>query len=203
MSYSISAGAMMGIRFQGSLFGQMVMNTFNYRYDGPIIANGLTFLNNLLTINATMQANCAIWQDCISSDVTDNRIIGQWIFPLRYRLYNAPMANATGTGGPASTANVASVVTLVSDLASRHGVGNKHLPGLPVDSQTQGFLTNPQLVNNGFLGVAMASPITILGGVLTPVIYNRTSPSSSLEVIGSEQNNRVRVQRRRTVGLGK
>lgn len=203
MAYTINNGAIMSVIFRGTMYGQDVMNTFHYRYDGPVIASGLTFLTNLIGVNAQMQANMALWQDCISEDVVDNRVIGQWIYPLRYRPWVIPMANATGNSGPAGTANLASVISLIADRATRHGIGNKHIPGLAINSQTLGFLTAGQLANNGSFGTAMATSVPILGGVMQPVIYNRLAPPDSLEVVGSEQNPTVRVQRRRTVGLGK
>lgn len=203
MAYTINTGSVVLVTFRGTLFGQDVMNTFHYRWDGPVLASGLTALIALIGTNPQMQANMALWQNCISEDVVDCRVIGQWIFPLRYRQYNTVMAAPTGSGSPCGTANVASVITLVADRASRHGVGNKHLPGLPLSSQEQGFLTNGQKVANTDFANAMAATVVMLGGIFQPVIYNRVNPAASMEVIGAEENLTVRVQRRRTVGLGK
>lgn len=204
MSYTISNGAVLQTLFRGTLYGQDVMNTFHYVYDGPVIPSGLLALINISSVNATMQANMALWRDCVSADVIDMRIVVQWIFPLRFRAFTTPMVPNIGNGGASLTANTASVVTLVADQASRHGIGNKHLPGLPTGSLDNGFLTNGQVVSNQDFGTAMASSILgFMGGALHPVIYNRAAPASSLLVVGAEVNPTVRVQRRRTVGLGK
>lgn len=203
VAYTINNGAIMAVAFQGTLYGQQIMTTFHYRYEGPVIASGQTFLQTFIGVNAQMQANQGLWRACISADCVSLEAAGQWIWPLRYRAYRVPMAGPTGDMGSANASNTASVITLIADEATRHGVGNKHLPGLAGGNQDQGFLTNPQIVANTDFSTAMATSVPLLGGVMQPVIYNRANPAASLDVVGAEVNQTVRVMRRRTVGLGK
>lgn len=202
MAYVINSGAVMQVTLRASMYGQDVMNTLHYRYDGPVIASGLTYLTTFIGVNAQMQALQGLWRAQMSGDVVSCIVIGQWITPLRYRAFNTAQAAATGTLGVGATANVASCLTLVADRASRHGVGNKHLFGLPIDAMDLGALTPGQKALVDTLGVAMVSPIPHTGGVMQPIIFNRALPGDSMEVIGHITNPLVRVQRRRTVGVG-
>jgi hypothetical protein len=203
MAYTIANGSHLSVTFRGQMYLQEVMNTFHYRYDGPVIPDGLVFLNNLIGVNAQMQALSNLHADCLSEDVIGRQFIAQWIAPLRFRSIFRAMPSAVGNAGPAMTPNIASVVTLVADRGNRHGIGNKHLPGVAVDRGVNGILTAPQLAAMSAFGIAAATSIPILGGVLQPVIYNRKAPETSLDATGQIINDLVRVQRRRTVGLGK
>lgn len=203
MAYTINNGAIMQVNFIGLMYGQRVMNTMHYRYEGPIVASGLTYLTTLLGVNPQMQALQTAWRNCMSEDVKECNVLGQWIYPQRYRVYHVPMAGGFGGQGVGSTANVGSCISMVADTASRHGIGNKHIPGLSTDSADLGYLTPAAKLRNQGLADNMVTTIVHAGGALNPVIYNRADPTASLPIIGSIVHETIRVQRRRTVGVGK
>lgn len=203
MAYVINAGAHVLITFRGTLFNQLVMNTFHYRLTGTVIADGAAALNTLLTASIALDNMYNAWLNAIGDEVLNCVREGQWIDPFRYRKQTFAPAAQQGTAGTTSTPNTACVLTLASDEATRHGIGNKHLPGLPDSAMVGGTLGATQLGLMDALGTLAKATITQGANTFVPVIYNRANPPASFDVKQQFSNPFVRVQRRRTVGLGK
>lgn len=203
MAYVVSSGAHVLMTFRGTQDAQLVMNTWHYRLTGPIIADGAAALVNLVDVNVAAGNMFAAWKAVLSESVVDCVMEAQWIDPFRYRKVRQSGASTQGLAGHANACNQASVLTLASDEATRHGIGNKHLPGLPDDAQIDSLLGAGHLANMTNLGVLAKATITQGANTYVPVIYNRQSPAASFDVKVAFNNPYVRVQRRRTVGLGK
>lgn len=204
MAYIINPDSIALFTIKGKLFGQEVMTTHHYRYSGAVIADGADFLVNTLGANPQWGLLYAAWIGAISRDVQEVTMLGQWIYPTRFRPVKVTDAITQGALGGTTTGNIAQVVSLLSTLAGRTGVANKHLPGLPNTGQIEGSLTAGQRVLLNTYGDAARTPLSTAGGsFMFPVVYHRAAPGASRVVELYTVNPYVRTQRRRTVGLGK
>jgi hypothetical protein len=203
VAYIIHNGAFASITFRGVMHGQVVQNTFHYQYGGADLADGRLYLADFMT---NMQPATKLYNRyflSLSSDVGEIKMIGQWIHPIRYRPVVVVPAVQTGSRDVCPTSNVACVMSLTADVATRRGVGNKHLPGVATTDMDGGFILGDLIDKLSDLGNAAILVINTGGGSsMTPVIYGRLAPDTSAQVTGFLVNDKVRVERRRTVGLG-
>lgn len=201
--YTILNNSIASITFRGKLFDQRVMTTHHYYYSGVTQADGRGWL--LARLNAMLAAGklYALWRGALSQSVINMEVVGQWIQNQRYRPIVVSPVVTVGSRGDANAPNAAMVVTLTSDLAGRHGVGNKHLPGVPYAEVTAGVLSAGQLAANGnYAFEATQQYDDGAGNVLTPCIYNRASPNLSRVITGYIVNDSIRTERRRTLRVG-
>jgi hypothetical protein len=204
MAYEINNGAILQVLLRGNLFGQECMNTLHYRYSGPVAASGQALLETI-ALSPAFTAMEATWNACISQDVSNMNTALQWIYPLRYRAFTVPMIPAIGDAGVTGTANTAASIAFFADNATRHGVANKHIFGVPTNVMINGELSDAYVNTKlSIFAESYKTPLFIAAGQgLDPIIYNRQTPANSLAIVSYRVNTLVRTQRRRTVGVGK
>lgn len=128
----------------------------------------------------------------------------QWVHPFRYayrRFASMPLIGQYD--GACFPPNVAATITKKGVEAGRHSLGSVHLPNVPSGSVNEGLFVAPVFDLYTTLATRLKTPYTLATtGVITPVIYNKLAPAASKTVETTVFQPEVRVQRRRTVGLG-
>lgn len=139
---------------------------------------------------------------CLSSEVTCSEARVQKIKPIRTRYFSSSVG-ANGVGGLANTGNVATVGTLVSDLAGRDQVGNKHVGPIPADTYAAGAPTNAQLIAMGNFMNQLKLPHTTLATSISiaPILFHRATGLYNY-VTQYRLSTRVGTLRRRTLRVG-
>lgn len=205
MPYLLVPDAIVQVTFEGIHDGQQTITTLNYKNvnTSPVIDGRLqvaSLLDNITAAGGLYDLYCL----CLSQDVQNIRIYGQVITPTRYAYVQGTNAGGNGSiPGPCMPANTAQVVTRRGDIADHHNISDLHLPGVPIASVLDSKLTVQQLVAlQTFLDESLRSYVTAGGASLVPVAFNRTTPSTSRELIEGYPQDTVRIVRRRTVGLG-
>jgi len=137
--------------------------------------------------------------------VTFRPVVYQWIHPLRYGRQEIVNVNATGgVAFPALPPNEGFSITKRGLQAGRRFIGSTHVYGLPVRDQTLGQLNAFELDERANLADKIQTTITLAGGgpIFTPVIFSKSAPTTSPEIVGTVVQQTTRTERRRTVGLG-
>lgn len=195
----------MEITAEGKLAGQLVMNVWHYymEKEGGIEDGRAAALDVMNTI----QIGGGWWDDylaCMCDQVTDVHLYAQWITPQRYAYITSPLLAATGViGTDPLPPNDQASITLRSERAGRHSIGRKAIAGVPVASVTNGILQPAYIA----LLNALADKLDDVyvgdeGEDYTPVIFNRVTPELSEVIVEGFGQTTVRVERRRTVGVG-
>jgi len=202
MAYPIAAGSILEVSEIGRLNEQRVMNTFHYMCTASY-EDGLATLTLFANAFEAADGVHSRYVECLSEDVTDIQIRYQWITPLRYIYLSRNPAKGEGQIADGSLPpNTAMTVTKVGELANRHNIGGWHLPGVPLSAQDGGRLSAPQIALLQAFAEEATSEIVIVAAPFLPVIFNRAEPSESAHAIGFRLQDTIRVERRRTVGLG-
>lgn len=218
LDYAISGNAVCQVTLFGTLFGQTVMNVFHYRLDlaGGTVAAGGAFLQDF---NDALNAGGGFYETYVNSlpaQVLNIRADLQWIDPDRF-IKRTFVVNPTGgfTHIP-TTANLAAVIELRANIASRRSVGTKHLPGLGGTGVANGLVTAALMAQIEEFGDQAILDVTVGLRTMRPIIFGRARPAytkpdgtvmpalpkSYKEVSGYVTHDTARVMRRRTVGLG-
>lgn len=219
MADPIDVGWVLQCNFRGDLFGQMCITTFNYMVDAlpgggaPSNVLALTQFDTAIEVAGNLVPD---YMDCMPVNYNLLAVDLQWISPLRYRKVSFTNAAGPGNGSVTTTPNLAAVITLVGERATRRSIANKHLPGLGGGDITDGFIdvaVRPMYLP--ILAQAQAD-VVAAGTTYKPIIYGRfIAPFMKCGVLQPGQaelktpivngflNATARVMRRRTVGVGK
>ena len=205
MPYVVSPGSILAVSFEGLLYGQQVITTNHYVLSGETPEDG----GNVITemgplIDGGAGSLYGAYRLAISQDVIDLAIFMQWITPNRYAYRTFVPANQDGAiASEAGAPNIAQVVTRRGELAIRRAVSNLHLPGIPQNGYSGGFLEFTQLTLLEEFGQASVNQIPLTSGnTMKPVAFHRANPTLSEFLITQYGQPTVREMRRRTVGLG-
>jgi len=195
------------IQVWSTLAGQAIINGFDYRIlsvPDPLTdySQYMMSLGNAFGAPGGMLAKL---RDVYPNNLVVNMLRLQPIFPTRLRFVDFPMdLNGTGSG-PAQTANVAASMERWARAGGRKAIGRISVP-VPGASYDQGILNDdPFLIKWDILAAKMLEVIASLGPTATynAVILNPIDPNTvPREIEGTVGKRTVRVQRRRTVGLG-
>lgn len=204
---ALPVGTVIEITAIGQLFGQTTMNVWHY-----VVNTQSTTLNDQLELedllaqhwNAGPGTISLDFINCCPTNWTMTRMTAQAIHPERKRRVTE-LRGHTGDTGVATSANLQSSVTLVTDRAGRDQIGGKRIP-MAADQSLAGNLTPAYktLVTAFALSCLDRLIVSIGGGQYDPVIYHRNTavfPRYAL-VTDSFAQDTTRVMRRRTVGLG-
>jgi hypothetical protein len=129
----------------------------------------------------------------------------QIIRPLRFRKYVKPKAGPGGSGCEALTANVAASITRVGDVAGRKYVGGVRIPiGTDVECIDGGKVTAAHTVLLVNYASAMKLNVITSGtvGTFIPQVGLPAPADTSADLYDAFPQETVRVNHRRTVGLG-
>lgn len=206
MPYDVQDDAIVEVTIKGILAQQVVMSVLHYRVSdtgfGILGSAGLDDLQNkLFDVGSLMDK----YTKCCSENLTEVRLVLQWVHPIRYAKQQYLGAfNSGQVAGDALPPNDTAAITKRSERAGRHYVGTLHMPAVPTTA-----------VVNGNMNGIWQLPATDLGDVATqvieatpggaryhPLIFNRTAPAASPEWTTYVVQGTSRVGRRRTVGLG-
>lgn len=210
---AVSVSDIFSVTLVGSVYGQRVMLTNNYKvYQANGGPNVLDLQDLILSAVNLGGANDLVttYLNCIANPYISEEIWCQRIFPVRSRKSVATMLGIAGIG-PTRFTHVAAPLTLYTELAGRGQVSNKHIgPLLTSDDGLilDGMLT--QLYKDKFsaLGDALTEDMPLLAGetILVPCIVHRTAKpyviTGATEVIGHFTKGAVSSQRTRVVGRG-
>lgn len=202
MPYTIPSGAILEASIQGRSAGQLTLSVFHYVLDTPGgVADGAAEIDAFNLEWNTSLDFVGVYADCCSTEFAIENIVYQWIYPNRYRRVIKTPAETAGTvSQPSFPPNVSGAITKQADVATRHGIGTLHMPGVPNGSNDDGYVTISQKARYGALGTFLSAPYRT--STLFPVLYRRLAPNASAVVTAATVRDTMRVVRRRTVGVG-
>lgn len=199
------------VSFRGTLFGQRTLTSYGYRVVSSTSTNSdatdLSFFG-LAIDGGTGNTLLESYLDCCVAGFTINQIWTQKIYPVRSSRNVLTHTEAGAYAADVYTPNVSATITRKTALAGRDQMSTIHIPGPPLSTQSVAgtWESNYQLML-GIHGLASTAQITFTSGTasitVAPCIINAPYGSGlSSDLVGYEVNPRVRVMRRRTVGLG-
>lgn len=205
MAYPISPGSLLEFTLLGRANGQRCMSILHYKYTGSTtIADGKLALTNFLANVNVASDLVGRWNDLIAQNCTIDQLRAQWIFPSRFVYETAAPWNNVGLWPDDCQApNVAATIEKRTERSGRDQRGILHLWGIAAAAQIDGFVAAGYDTKAALLITQLQLVRSITGGVtLAPVIYSRSSPSSSPQIVSCTLPSTLRTMRRRTVGRG-
>lgn len=210
MGRPVNDGAILEVTLSQRMNSQTLLNIFHYRLitspgatvDGDTVVAILTAalldppVELAVNLKAASPANWAY-----------DGLVTQWITPTRYtRFFDNTDAGAGALLSSPTPQNVAITTTKLAIEATRHGIGSFHLGGVASGDVLNGAITVQGVAHAAIVADAMMQVVDVsaAAGALTlrPVIFNRVTPSASLNWVEYKTQLTSRVERRRTVGLG-
>lgn len=216
MAKLVGAEAVAMVSFLGDLHGQRVITTWHYMIDVATVGtqDGQALAGAMRTFFIGAGKLYQRYLAVMPAEWVAEFMDIQWIAPTRFRK-DSFVRTDIGGGGSTTTANLACAITLQGDQANRRSQAVKHIPGVGGADATAGLLNAPYLVLAEALRQEASNDILVTGTTLHPIIYGRAIPADPTAVppvAGQVEkrtlissgfvNTKVRVQRRRTVGLG-
>lgn len=203
----LNAGDIVAVTMIGTCAGQRVQQQMIYEVQvGSISTSTLTAQLNLAN---DIAAAPAYWPRTMWNNAVQNYT---WDFLRVQKVYNgrAAFSQTAGLGAgqlaqDAPSVNVNASVEKRTDVGKRYGVGRMTTTPLPASQMQNGLLTAAALTAWGLLATAMMQNIsaTTDGTVMYPVLWSIKVPTRPLPLESCNVQGTVRVQRRRTVGVGK
>lgn len=215
----LAVNDVVSIRFQGTLFDQIVINTFNYEVitATTVIPTPVQDLTTICSaINAGVGTNLyAKWKLCVPANVENDFVIAQRIEPTRTIAVKQAPLNVVNGRADCQVPNLSAVITRGTDEGQRGQVGSIHIPGVAdADIAADGNLDVLIGAALETLAAEMLSNISFTAGALVvrPVLFHPTLKDQEGHIIRSWfttpltrafHQPQVRVMRRRTIGVGK
>lgn len=206
---NLQNNAIISFQLDGRIDGQQLLLTHHFRIitTPPTSFDMQTVCDELFTWANTADNICDRYVNCLSQQVTGIVCHIQAIHPTRYvKTTYTPAASAGEVLVAAFPPNVAHAITTRCEQAGKHFRGTKHIGGVPTTFSANGLMEAAALTVYDILGsqFEVAPDLDVIGldGSLVPVVYNRSSPSTSAQIISHVVQSTTRVERRRTVGLG-
>lgn len=206
MAYPVAANSILEVTLIGNLASQTTLTLLHYK-TVTAISDGDSAINtvNANINNALPSCLVAYYLACCGAGFDLLAVRYQWIYTVRYLARTIPAVLTSGTAG--STAlppGVAVAITKQAQTSGRKNRGTVHMPGVPLDAVTDGSLSpGAGLTAYVNLGKEIEVPQPIGGGTFAaPVIYQRSSPINSQQVIQTIVQTNVRTMSRRVVGRG-
>lgn len=205
MAYPVATGSVLEVTLEYHFNGQLCMNVHHYYMqksggieDGKAAA--LAVLNWWENAGGQLSA----YQDVTTAAVTDMILYGQWITPVRHAYVQSAGGAVAGAGpAPGLPQNSQVAITQRGDVADRHNIGRKAVGAVPRAWEALGVLVP---VGKGFYqdlaDKLLQDHIGPEGEEYLPVIFNRQTPELSPQITETFVQDTLRVERRRTVGLG-
>ena len=207
MPYTVGDGAIMQVSFEMVQFNQKMLSIFHFMYqtggapvDGNTLINQADAIINLTTAGALLADHVTATHESVKYE----DIVYQWIWPIRYaRVVKAPALSQGDVTGTPCPPNVAAALTKRADTSGRHYVGTLHMPGLIIENITEGVLNSGGVAEyDAILSSLKTVMVPAVFTKLIPVIYQRSAPASSGQIMTTDYQPTVRTMHRRTVGLG-
>jgi len=194
------------ITFEGKLDGQQTISTFHYAPQGiggafEIFSELSNFLERIRGAGKLYPA----YRDIVSDQLTNLNVYAQVIYPIRYRYTNDGWADETGGVDALSMpCNVQGSITRTAERAGQRYTSHLALPALPVTAVENSFLTVDYLGDMSALAEQIKATIVLASGTeMRPCIFHPQFDPVKEWIKFTFPQATSRVQRRRTVGLGK
>lgn len=205
--YGIQDRATCQILAKQRLFGQQIINTFYYQYEGTSTPStgGRAEVNALLNNFATDDGTNIVgsMQQAQSQDLEWETVTGQLVDPVRRPPEFAELDSTVGVLiGDAAPPNSAAVITRYGSFGGRRGNGSLHIAGFVSASINGGSLDGTLISLLNAIALKLTEPINGATGVWQPVLWNPGVIGDQNIVFRARPEPQVRVMRRRTVGQG-
>lgn len=196
------------VTYRSTLNSQVCMNVFHY-----VVTTQSTTVGNLdevedfinLFVDNGVGSIRPAYAACLPENLTVVEVLGQPIYPIRYRRVAAGVGEQ-GLRGQATSSNLQASITKQTQLGGRDQVGAVHVPMTAEDS-LNGLVVAGLKANLVTLADRLDSSLTdaVGGGVYAPCIYHRNDEAIPKYAIITKMypQDTTRVMRRRTVGVGK
>lgn len=210
MAYALATGDIVQVNINYAQVGVVeMMNTLHYRVStGVPIPDGRAAILELITAigNTGLTTSFASrWAQLASSAVVIDRLTGQRVYPVRYGLVTLDV-HIPGAQDPEEPVPppIQLAITKRGDLATRYSVGGIRVPGLSTGFEVDGKLAGGGQLNADNLASVLDDVLTTAGGTIEwiPIVYRRSNPGSSVQVVAAQAHNVLRTQRTRIPGKG-
>lgn len=201
VAYQIPVNGLIETVWMGTLFGQRTMTVLHWKNTGTLLSDGLAAL---ALVTGWMKGGTVgtAYKAATSADWKCYRVQAQLISPTRYRAVVDDWAGE-GVGDVCGTANTGTALLRYGQTADRHSTGTLHMPGLPLNAMIDGKISATQKLSlSNLLAYWIANNSMGTTTTFTPVLFNRTNAAASVTVVGGTVQDTVRIDRRRTVGVG-
>lgn len=199
------------VTIDSRLDGQQILLCLHYAVQSIADPPGEVDLNTALDVFAT-ELNAAggleeLYANSLAQNVSIYWLILQKIHTIRYTHRRYTVAEPVGLiTEDALTPNMAVVVTTQGEEAGRHNIGNLHIGGVPQTFVENGLVAAGAYAVYEALGAKLLEEYELdVDGtlvVMTPIIFNRVTPTDSPIRKFAYVQDTVRTMHRRTVGLG-
>jgi len=202
---NIDNGAVLECVIHSTLAAQRQMTVLHYKLsDLGAPADQFTMLETVDDRFAAVDGIYNAIANVSGNDCQFQEVQLQWIFPTRYAYRKfASMPLIGQVDDLCYPPNISATITKRGVEAGRKNIGSVHVPNIPVNTAVDGMWTEPYKALLQDLADRLKAPFTLATpSTLTPIIAHRTNLALSPDVATTDVKPEVRVQRRRTVGLG-
>jgi hypothetical protein len=145
--------------------------------------------------------------DCCSHELSGVLVVGQNIYPTRYRAFPYQPAATSGTVATAcNSTGVSVVVKRVGREAKKSNQGRVYIPGIPDASCLAGELAPAARAPFGTFSTELLTVLEVQPPPdyvhLQPVLFNASDPTHPVAIVGSTVTTTLRYQRRRELRVG-
>lgn len=218
MAYPVSQNSVCQLTYKGTLFNQVVMNTFHYRLEqsGGIVADGAAFLDDFFEVLNIPDGFNTLLMKTWSQAIVNVTVDMQWIDVDRFVKKEQVVVGAGNAAWVTAVTNLAATIELRGDMADKRGRGIKHLPGIGGTAVNAGKLEPAVVAAVRNFGEIAIIPVVVAQRTMNPIIFGRARPGytkpdgtvmpplpkSYRPITAFSVPDTVRVMRRRTVGVG-
>jgi hypothetical protein len=209
MARTIHVNDVVEVSYRGRHVGQRTLNLLHYKCTAAPIG-GVDFAGYADELIVLLNQDDDVsdrYLACCSNEFHLEEIRVQIISEIRYSYESFPQVDTIGTvAEEALPPNEGVTLTKRNDGTGRRNRGSVHMPAVPRTFVSEGVLTGAAVTAYTALGVklrAIKQPTVLAAAIdLTPVIFNKTTPSTSPPFNSVTVQLTSRTNRRRTVGVG-
>jgi hypothetical protein len=207
MAFELTNGSIVLVTIMQSQQSNVIMNTLHYQYStqaAPILYTGPCG-ELAAAINTAQTGIVDLMRSLQSNSLVHFATWVQPVWPNRYTKVVLPYNKPGLTADTPIGMNSAMTITKTSAVAKRYGRGSFHLGGLTVGLLANaGSFNNDALEGGDLLGSALTANVSTVApiGLFSPIVWNFKVPQRITPIDGKIIQNSVRVERRRTLGVG-
>lgn len=205
--FEIPEGGIVEVRLNMEMNGQRLMNIGHFRNDvGATIVAGVDSLTYALgQMFAAAGRTTLVYKEGLASALRLEYADAQLIYPNRYAYVRRDISTDCDRAEEPLPQNVQGSYTKKVITAGRNRTGRMEVPGFTINDYSDGLWLASALDTLQLIGDEWATPLpfsALVSDTLTPIVYRRSAPLTSEEIVATEPRQTVRVARRRTVGVG-